>query len=133
MRRGASTIAALLAGALLAGCGAASQDSSEDFDGVQADIAAAIEGLQEAGEDGDARRICNDVLASALRERTTDCEANVDDALDDVSSHELQVTEVTIDGDEATARVEATAGSDTRIETLTLVREGNVWRISALG
>ena len=60
-----------------------------------------------------------------------DCRAAIAKAFDDADNFELKVDDVRISGTRATARVKAGHDED-QVETITLVREGNVWKISQL-
>jgi len=123
--------AALLLALVVAGCGAA-PSSTEDFQGEERRVAAAVEALQEAGQDDDARRICTAVLTPArARALRPNCVAAVEQAVDDADSFEVNVTDVTVRGATATARVEV--GRDAEVRTFRLVRQGRNWRIDALG
>lgn len=123
----------LLAAFCFAGCTSASQDSAGDFEDEERAVAQVVEDLQKAGQDGDARRICQDILAQPLRAQASDCAKRIDTALDDVSNYELQVDDVTVQGTTATARVEVVEQGETHKETLRLVKESGVWRLASLG
>jgi hypothetical protein len=120
---------------VIAGCGAS---SGGDFSGASQDVADKIEELQSAGERSDESKICQDVLAPALRQKIAQgglsCNAEVDDALGDADDFDLAVESVKITGNTATARVKARIGSDKNaIRTMTLTRDGQRWLISDLG
>ena len=122
----------------VAGCGAAAQDSSEDFDGAERIVAVAVEDLEEAGRDDEGRRICEDLLADSLlarlREAGTTCRTAVDEALEDADSFDIEVDDVTIRGARATVRVTSGSGDEEETDTLLLEREGrNVWKVASLG
>jgi hypothetical protein len=123
--------------ATLSGCGAAATESAEDFEGEEAVVAVVVDDLVEAARDDEPARICDDLLAPALlatlRQAGTDCEEAVADALDDADSLELEVREVRVSGDEATAEVVATGRGDDEQDTLEFVRAGSEWRIASLG
>ena len=65
--------------------------------------------------------------------RAGSCAKAVDAALDDTDSFSLKVESVRVQGDRATARVEADRGDRDEIITLGLVKQGTGWRISDLG
>ena len=135
MRALALTLAIVLAAAV-AGCGATagSGNSATKFSGAQRDVAQTIEDLQNAGQKTDEAKICNDLLAQALRAKLGNCQTVVKAALKDTDSFDLTVDSVTINGASATAQVRADRGKapDQR-DTIQLVREGGRWRISSLG
>jgi hypothetical protein len=67
-----------------------------------------------------------------MAEAAAGCPAAVDAALEDADSNELDVRSVRIDGDQATARVRLETGDRDRFVNMTLVRQGNGWRIDAI-
>jgi hypothetical protein len=126
----------------LGACGQSAKDSAKDFQGDQRAVAQTIEDLQTQGtkRSGDAaRKICTDLLAPQLVARirqasSKPCDAVIKDALGDTDAFELQVQKVTVDGDRATAVVASQAkGEKDRIDTLTLTKVGNAWKIASLG
>ena len=122
--------------ALAAGCGA-SASSAGDFEGEERRVADVVEKLQSAGETGDAAEICSDVLASDLREEMeaagVNCEQEIDKAIQDADDFELEVEDVTISGDTATARVKGREGDEETVRTFEFQRERNGWRATSLG
>jgi hypothetical protein len=126
----------LVLAALAAGCGA-SASSAGDFEGEERRVADVVEKLQSAGETGDAAEICSDVLASDLREEMeaagVNCEQEIDKAIKDADDFELEVEDVTISGDTATARVKGRDGDEETVRTFEFVRERNGWRATSLG
>jgi hypothetical protein len=123
----------------LAGCTtqSSSNDSSGKFRGDQRLVANTVEDFESAASKGDQDQICRDLLAKALVDRFAQhggtCEKAVDGALKDTDSFGLTVESVTINGQEATARVKADRGKKDVQRTLTLVKQGPGWRISAFG
>ncbi len=121
----------------VAGCGASAQDSSEDFKGEKRVVAVAVEDLEEAGRQDQARRICGELLAKSLiarlRQAGTNCRRAVDEALKDVDAFDLDVDRITIRGTRATVRVSSGSGDGARTDTLLLEREGRAWKIASLG
>lgn len=136
-RRLLTVPAALVAVVLAAGCTAApSNDAAEDFSGPEQDVAEVIDELSAAAVDRDAQQICDTLfaaeLADALGPEGADCEDAVEDQLADVTDAAIDVEDVTVTGDTATARVLTPFGEDDVEQTLRLVREGQTWRISGL-
>jgi hypothetical protein len=130
-RRAALPLVLSLVLALAAGCGT-DADSAGDFEGAEAQVAQAVEDLQEAAFEGEERRICRQLLSAELARRAGDCNRAVAAAIDDADTAELEVEDVTIDGDRATARV--TVGrQEEQTETFALVREGGAWRFAEFG
>ena len=126
----------LLLAALASGCGGAAS-SAGDFEGEEKQVADVVEQLQSAGEAGDAKAICDEVLAKALRdeiaEAGSDCEEELDKAIKDADDFDLEVQDVAITGDTATARVEGRDRGAERVRTFEFVREGTDWRATAVG
>ena len=99
-----------------------------DFEGEEKAVADQVEKLQSAGETGDAKVICDEVLASALREQIqaagSTCEQELDKAIKDADDFDLDVEDVTIDGDQATAKVTGKADGKDQVRDFEFVREG---------
>ena len=122
---------------LLSACGGnAPRDSAEEFSGPDKAVAAAVEAMEEAAREDDARRLCTDLLSqkllATLREQGTTCTTAAREAFKDASSKDLTVDDVTIRGDTATAKVISGSGSNEKTDTLQLERAGAGWRISSL-
>lgn len=98
----------LVLAALASGC-AAGSSSATKFQGEERKVADKVEQLQSAGEKGDAKEICDDVLAKSLRDEIqaagSDCEQELDKAIKDADDFDLEVEDVTISGNQATAKV----------------------------
>jgi len=126
----------LVLAALAAGCGA-STSSAGDFEGEERRVADLVEKLQSAGETGDAAEICDEVLSQELRDQIQEagasCEQELDKAIKDADDFELEVEDVTISGDSATAKVRGRDQGEERVRDFEFVREGNGWRATSLG
>jgi hypothetical protein len=126
----------LVLAALAAGCGG-SASSAGDFEGEEKRVADVVEKLQSAGETGDAAEICNEVISSDLREQIqeagSNCEQELDKAIKDADDFELEVEDVTISGDSATAKVRGRDRGEERVRDFEFVREGRDWRATSLG
>jgi hypothetical protein len=129
---------ALLAAVLVAGCTTQSSnddDSTGKFRGDQRLVANTVEDFESAASKGDQDKLCRDLLATALvqqfAQRGGTCEKAVDAALKDTDSFDLTVERVTITGQNATATVKADRGKKDINQSLTLVKQGAGWRISA--
>jgi len=122
--------------ALAAGC-ASSSSSAGDFTGDEKKVADQVEQIQAAGESGDAAAICDDVLAQSLRDSIavagSNCESEVDKAIKDADDYDLEVEDVTISGDTATAKVKGSVGDEDAVRDFEFVREGKDWRATTLG
>jgi hypothetical protein len=126
--------ALLLCGALtLAACGGASPKRS-DADRVRDTLAA----FGQASAKHDYRRVCAELLAKPVIDNVhragLSCESAMKTALQGVQSPKLEVREVTIKGNRASAKVHTTAANQPASDdTVALVREGGDWKIGALG
>jgi hypothetical protein len=130
-------LAVLLAlAAVASGCGG-SASSAGDFEGEEKRVADVVEQLQSAGETGDAAEICNEVLAKQLRDQIQEaganCEQELEKAIQDADDFELEVEDVTITGNSATAKVRGRDGGEERVRDFEFVREGRDWRATSLG
>lgn len=121
---------------VLAACGAAPSDSTEEFGGAERAVAAAVESLESAARDDDAdavcRRLLSEDLLKALKEQGTTCSTAVGEAFEDADSFDLTVDDVTISGEKATAKVTSGSGSREKQDTLELEKSGSAWRIASL-
>jgi hypothetical protein len=126
---------AILPPLLLAGCGAAAQQSSvEKFQGDERAVAQKVEELQDAGTQGEPGRICTEILSRTLVQELeaagADCTDEMQKAIDDADDYELDVRDVTISGATATATVRR--GDDGPTQKMEFTREGNDWRATSL-
>jgi hypothetical protein len=128
---------AALAAVALAGCTTqtTSDDSSGKFTGDQRLVANTIEDFESAASKGDQDQICRELLAKPLiatyAKQGGTCEKAVDGALKDADSFGLTVESVSIADGKATARVKSDRGKKDIVQSMTLVKEGPGWRISA--
>jgi hypothetical protein len=129
--------ALLMCGALaltLAACGAGASPERSDADRVRDTLSA----FARASAQHDYRRVCADLLAKpvidSVRRAGLRCESAMQTALEGVQSPKLEVRQVTIKGDRASARVHTTAANQQASDdTVALVREGASWKIGAIG
>jgi len=125
----------LVLAVLAYGC-TGSPSSAGDFEGEEKRVAEVVEQLESAGETGDAAEICDDVLSRELREQIQEagssCEQELDKAISDADDFDLDVEDVTIQGDSATAKVKGRDGGEDRVRDFEFVREGRDWRATNL-
>ncbi|HEY7073909.1 MAG TPA: hypothetical protein VH418_01005 [Solirubrobacteraceae bacterium] len=127
----------LLAAAALAagGCGAAQTNSSSKFKGEQGQVAKVVDDLSSAGQKKDAAKICNSILSQSLvaqiKAAGADCQQEMKKAIDDADSYDLQVQSVTINGNQAQAKVRQ--GKKGPFATFEFVKENGGWRATSLG
>jgi hypothetical protein len=126
----------LVLAALATGCTGGSSSAS-DFEGEEANVAEVVEELQSAGETGDAGKICDSILARRLRDQIQEagatCAQELEKALNDADDFELEVEDVTIQGNSATAKVRGQDQGAERVRDFEFVREGSEWRATTLG
>jgi hypothetical protein len=135
MRRSLAALPLVVA-ALASGC-TGSASSTSDFQGEQKQVADVVEKLQSAGETGDAKEICEQLLAKSLadeiRAAGSSCEQELEKAIDDADDFDLEVESVEITGNTATARVKGRDRGADRVVTFEFEREGSSWRATSLG
>jgi len=135
MPRALLAVSVVLA-ALASGC-AGSSSSAGEFEGEERNVAEVVEKLQTAGETGDAAEICDEVLAKAVREQIQEagstCEQELEKAIKDADDFELDVEDVRIQGNRATAKVKGRDEDEDRVRDFEFVREGADWRATSLG
>jgi hypothetical protein len=128
---------ALVVAVALAGCTtqSTSKDSSGKFAGEQRLVANTVEDFESAASKGDQGKICRDLLAQALAAQYAahggTCEKVVDGTLKDTDSFGLTVEQVRITGTQAAVRVKADRGKKDILQSMSLVKQGAGWRISA--
>jgi hypothetical protein len=96
-----------------------------------------LEAFAEATAKKDYQRLCDDLFAEQLIEqvrRQVPCElALKNSSLGDARSPKLVIRRITVDGDKASADVTTSAANQPASQdTVSLVREGDEWRIVAL-
>jgi hypothetical protein len=118
----------------LAGC-AAQTSTSGKFKGQSQQVAQVVADLSAAGRAQDAKKICTDILAKELvqqlRAAGGDCQTEMKSAIQDATNYDLQVANVQVNGNRATAKVRQ--GKQGRVVTFTFVKENGGWRASSLG
>ena len=126
----------LVLAALASGC-AGNASSAGDFQGEERQVADVVENLQSAGESGDAKAICDDILARSLSDQIkaagSTCEQELDKAIKDADDFDLEVEDVTVEGNRATAKVKGRDRGADRVRTFEFQREGSSWRATSLG
>jgi 1-aminocyclopropane-1-carboxylate deaminase/D-cysteine desulfhydrase-like pyridoxal-dependent ACC family enzyme len=100
-------------------------------------VAEAVEEIQTAAERRDAEKLCRDLIAKALRAEAADggtsCDKEMEKAVKDADSFDLDVEKVSVSGTTATVTVEGDAGSKRRTATVEMVKEDGRWRVSSFG
>ena len=96
-----------------------------------------LSAFAQASAQHDYRRVCADLLAKpvidSVRKAGLSCESAMKTALKGVESPKLEVLQVTIKGNRASAKVHTTAANQQASDdTVALVKEGESWKIGAL-
>ena len=131
MRRPLTLIALLLATGTLAGCTGANQNSSAGgFEGAERDVAQTIDDLKSSRDPEEVcSRLFTDAFAKSLEADGHDCVDEMQATIRDTANTDMDVDDVTVTGDRATAKV---SQGDTSA-TFELERSGESWQISSLG
>ena len=131
MRRPLTLIALLLATGTFAGCTAANQNSSAGgFEGAERDVAQTIDDLKSSRDPEEVcSRLFTDAFAKSLEADGHDCVDEVQATIRDTANTDMDVDDVTVTGDRATAKVSQGDAS----ATFELERDGESWQISSLG
>jgi hypothetical protein len=114
--------------------------STSAFKGEAREVAQAISNLQSDVTARDEQKICNNDLAGAVVARLNAapgrCKRVIKDQLAEIDSSDVRVDSVALSGvgaqRTATAKVRSIVSGKTRASTVSLVKEGGKWRISAV-
>ena len=123
--------------AALAGCGQA-PTSANNFKGADKAVAKTIEDLKSNAQARKPSAICRDVLSTALANKLkssgSDCTDEIEKLTGDADDYDLAVTDVTVTGTTATAKVKARRGKDKNaLTTFSLAQEDGKWRLTNFG
>jgi hypothetical protein len=126
-----------MAALAVAGCGSGGSDgateSAKRFGGENREAAQVVEDFESAIHDGDAKRICDDLLSQ--RNRPVRCESDVKAFVGQAQNKkvDLEVRSVALRGDRGRARVRISGGpAGGKTVTYPLAREHGQWRITAV-
>ena len=129
---------ALLPLVLLAGCapsGGGGVDTGR-FQGAEKDVAKTLDDLSEAARKRDAARVCAQLLSrrrvDAL-DRDSSCRTAMDDQLTSSDVFALDVDDIKVAVNRATAKVRSNFDGDKTLRTLAFVLEGGRWRLDSVG
>jgi len=129
--------AALLAVFALAGCTQSTTSSDTNFAGEEQRVADAVGDLQDAGQNSKPADICDNLLAPVLKARmaagTSSCADELKKAIEDTDGFDLEVTDVSVDGATATARVRSQNPGKDVVRTFELARRSGGWRFTSFG
>jgi hypothetical protein len=118
----------------LAACGTAT--SASNFKGAEHEVAQRISDFQSDATSSSRSNICTKDFAAPLVARLgrrKACEAAVKSQLGQIDNLDVTIKSVKLapDGKSATATVKSTESGKTRERTVSLVKEGASWRLSA--
>ncbi len=124
-----------LAAVTLLACGTAV--STSKFKGEEHEVAQAIANLQSDTTAGEQGKVCGNDLASSVVARLggrAGCESAVKGQLTEIDNPEATVESVRLDATArtATATVKSIVAGKSKLKSVTLVKEGGRWRISAV-
>ena len=126
---------ALVAALVLGGC-TQQPTASNDFKGPEKAVAQVVLDLSEDARRGRTAHVCGELLSEALQKKVagdSSCDDEVKKAFEDADAALIEVDDVTITGDEATAEVHSDdRGKEVR-RTFQLVNEDGDWRIASFG
>ncbi len=109
--------------------------STSGLKGEAKAAAETIKDLQSNVTAGEEKKICEDDLSSAVVKRLAGssggCQEAIKKQLAEISAVELTVESVQVSGATATAKVKSIYSGKKAISTMTLVKEGKKWKISA--
>lgn len=117
----------------LTACGETASTGS--FKGESHNVAQTISDFQSDAMSANKQKLCTNDLASTITTRLKaagGCEAAVKQQLTQLDSFGLTIESIAVSGATASARVKSTWSGKSRITTLSLVKEGSRWKISAL-
>jgi hypothetical protein len=134
---------ALLCGVVLAiGLSACTEAvSTSGFKGEAKAVAQTLANLQSDVTTGDQHKICAEDLASAVVARLAQapggCQQAIKNQMDEVDSPNLTVESVQVSTagarNTASARVKSVYSGKNTVSSVSLVKEGGKWKVSALG
>jgi hypothetical protein len=133
--RGSLLPLTVLAGLALGGC-AQQTSGSATFTGAEKPVAQVVSDLSDDAQRGKEADVCSKVLSKRLVKAIagdTSCVSEVKKAFEDADAVKIEVDEVSVTGDTATAGVHTTdRGKDVK-RVFKLVREDGAWRIDSFG
>jgi hypothetical protein len=127
----------LLSALVLGATGCTQQQSaSNDFTGAKKAVAQVVLDLSSDASRGRQADVCGNLLSKRLEKSIaggSSCNSEVKKAFEDADQSTIEVDEVTITGDKATAMVSSEDRDEKVKRTFELVREDDSWRIDSFG
>ena len=120
----------------LSGC--TQQDTSDtgDYSGEEARVADLVGELSDAAARGEHATVCDDIMSAELQRTVAgdgSCIGEVEKAFDDADQAVIDVEEVSVDGEQATAVVSSDQTGEPVRRTFSFVKEDGEWRIDSFG
>lgn len=133
--RSLAWLSVALCAVVLAACG--KTVSTTSFKGEQHEVAQTISNLQADATAGEQKKICaNDVSSTIVAKLggTKGCEAAIKAQVAEVDNLEVSIQSISIApaGTTATAQVKSTVAGRPKPGTVSLVKEGKAWKVSAV-
>jgi hypothetical protein len=121
----------------LAGCAQAGGTKTSAFKGDERDVADAIGDFSSSAGRKEASKACSESLSAALRAKVaqggTNCTDELKKAFDDTDLQTIDVDDVTVEGNSASATVSTKSGDDKFQSTFRLKDEDGDWHIDSFG
>lgn len=112
-------------------------DSEEGFDAQQQEVVETITAFGDATANKDYKTLCNELLSEEASKIGGDCEKTFSRTGEALKDFKLTISEVKVneDGKTATASVSVTSNvsPEPQTQNLSLVKEGDSWKIQILG
>ena len=121
---------------VMGGCTQQKTASTGDFKGDEKDVAQVVVDLSEDAARNKQSHTCGEILSARLEKDVagdSSCPNEVKKAFDDADTTTLDVDDVTITGNAATAKVSTEDGDDTVSRTFKLIKVDGDWRIDSFG
>jgi hypothetical protein len=128
----AAVATAIVLAAAMGACGETASTSS--FKGESHNVAQTIADFQSDVTAREQKKLCQNDLAATVTARLAragGCQAALKKQLLQIDAPGLTIESIAVKGTTASASVKSTYSGKSRIATLTLVKEGSRWKISA--
>jgi hypothetical protein len=111
--------------------------STTSFKGEQHEVAQTVSNLQADATAGEQKKLCaNDIAASVVTKLggTKGCETAIKAQVAEIDNLEVSIQSISLapGGATATASVKSTVAGKARPGTISLVKEGKLWKVSAV-
>ncbi len=126
----------LLLALVLAGCTQQPGADTGDFSGEEAKVAELVGDLSSAATRGEGSTVCEEILSERLQlevKADSSCVSEVEKAFDDADGAIIDVDDVTVTGETATAEVSSDQAGGRVRRTFEFVKDGGDWRIDSFG